>query len=203
MRRSTLPLGLARHSTLAQHPVALDLCSRLLRLVPSERLTCQQALDHMWFNDSVVAQAPSPSFYQVPSLMTRLTSSAEGKRRSALDRSWKQAQSLKGQAQPALQRYVATASGNYVTKSQAAARKAREQMQTKQQPQQQQQSAQQQLQQRDAKTNESNRTSANKGGVPGVTVSQKAYQQEHAYAEAQRLHAQLRAQSEKIGRAHV
>jgi len=90
MRRSTLPLGLARHSTLAQHPVALDLCSRLLRLVPSERLTCQQALDHMWFNDSVVAQAPSPSFYQVPSLMTRLTSSAEGKRRSALDRSWKQ-----------------------------------------------------------------------------------------------------------------
>ena len=109
---------------------------------------------------------------------------------------WK-AQSLKGQAQPALQRYVATASGNYVTKSQAAARKAREQMQTKQQPQQQQQSAQQQLQQRDAKTNESNRTSANKGGVPGVTVSQKAYQQEHAYAEAQRLHAQLRAQSEK------
>jgi serine/threonine protein kinase len=88
------PTQLESHATMTRHPHALALCRDLLQLMPSRRMTCREALDHVWFDDRTgPALPPDASFYRVPSLMNRLSQSQAGRQRESLDRSWQLRQS--------------------------------------------------------------------------------------------------------------
>jgi serine/threonine protein kinase len=88
------PTQLESHATMTRHPHALSLCRDLLQLMPTRRMTCREALNHVWFDDRTgPAVPPDPSFYRVPSLMNRLSQSQAGRQRESLDRSWQLRQS--------------------------------------------------------------------------------------------------------------
>ncbi len=89
------PTRLESHASLARHRNVLSLCTELLQLMPSRRISCRNALKHIWFDEQATgpAEPPDANFYKVPSLMNRLTQSQAGQQRESLDRSWQLRQS--------------------------------------------------------------------------------------------------------------